>query len=763
MANFTINADRTILRGSPGDDTFQFSSNLDIVYGVAGNDTFTGSTNSSVLMSGAGYDQFSLNNVDSGNALLGSGSPVQMFIVYGYYNYLSGGGGNAWLGVDTYLSSYNVLDGGAGNAFMGVIGSVNTLIAGAGTDSLQVGNGGNINTLIGGSGYGDFQINGSYNAVSGGSGTDHIFLQRGSYNALHSGLASSWIGANDSFNALIGGAVGGASDWIGASGQYNLLLDQAGNNTLYANGSNNWLAGGTGNDWVGVSGVGNTLLGRSGDDYVAASNNGNILDGGTGNDHLVAAPGHNTDIFVFQRGDGQDDITGFSPLASGGYDVIALQGFGLTFTTLQPLMQQNGNDVVINLGLGDVLTIHNMQVSNLLVSDFNFGLIASSNGAGQTPVGADHTVLTGFSAGPTVFQINSNTDTLYAGMKSGNFETDFTGRTSFSTLVGAPASGSFRTPSVFTLDLSNYNTLLGGDGGDSMFISGGFGNHLVGGNGPNWIGVGPSSTGGTTTFPSANVLQGGDSNDFLGASGALNQLYGGGGDDSLQTVGSSNQLFGGEGNDRLQASGGQNTLDGGNGNDQLFLQSGNSNILNGGNGNDWVGGNGNSNQLLGGDGDDWMGITGNQNRLAGGAGNDSLFANGSNNQLLGGDGNDWVGLSGDNNFLFGGTGDDTVAATGNTNVLDPGAGAIQQVTLGSHSGDTVIFQPGYGNVGVTGFVSHASGGTDVFDIQGFGLATFAQLSQFMSVKGNDTLITLGADVITLHNVTATLSTDFHLA
>ena len=163
-------------------------------------------------------------------------------------------------------------------------------------------------------------------------------------------------------------------------------------------------------------------------------------------------------------------------------------------------------------------------------------------------------------------------------------------------------------------------------------------------------------------------------------------------------------------------------------------------------------------------GADWLGVSGSQNVVAGDAGADTLFANGIDNRLIGGAGNDWVGVSGNSNMLFGGDGDDYVAASGNTNVLDGGAGN-DQLVAGGHTGDTFVFQPGYGQDRATGFVSIAAGGSDIVDLQGFGITTFGQLGAFMAQNGADVVITLGGDVLTLSNVVLSQlqAGDFHLA
>jgi Ca2+-binding RTX toxin-like protein len=191
---------------------------------------------------------------------------------------------------------------------------------------------------------------------------------------------------------------------------------------------------------------------------------------------------------------------------------------------------------------------------------------------------------------------------------------------------------------------------------------------------------------------------------------------------------------------------------------------GDSNILSGGDGIDWVGLGGNSNQLFGGAGDDWLGATGNSNLLLGDTSNNSLLAIGNSNLLYGGDGSDWVGVGGNNNRLLGGTGDDYLATGGSGNTLDGGPGNDHLVAGAGNQNATFLFQAGYGQDDITGFSAHAVGGTDILDIEGFGLATFGQLQPYMKQSGSDVVITLGSDILTVHNVQlgGLQASDFHL-
>lgn len=73
------------------------------------------------------------------------------------------------------------------------------------------------------------------------------------------------------------------------------------------------------------------------------------------------------------------------------------------------------------------------------------------------------------------------------------------------------------------------------------------------------------------------------------------------------------------------------------------------------------------------------------------------------------------------------------------------------------------FHLGYQQDTITGFAAHSAGGTDIIDLNGYGL-TFASLGGFMSQNGANTVIDiLNGDILTLINIQkANLqASDFH--
>jgi hypothetical protein len=125
-----------------------------------------------------------------------------------------------------------------------------------------------------------------------------------------------------------------------------------------------------------------------------------------------------------------------------------------------------------------------------------------------------------------------------------------------------------------------------------------------------------------------------------------------------------------------------------------------------------------------------------------------------------------VGASGAGSVLTGGSGNDFVGTTGNNCTLDGGADNDHLEAAAGHTGDRFLYWANYDKDDITGFATHASGGTDIIDIRGFGVTTFAGLQALMTTVSGNTVITFnGSDVLTVNGVTAGQfqAADFFLA
>ena len=141
-----------------------------------------------------------------------------------------------------------------------------------------------------------------------------------------------------------------------------------------------------------------TLLGSGGNDVLNGGNGGNdTLDGRGGNDNLTGGAG--ADIFVYAAGGGADFITDFSHAQGDRIDVTDVPGiFGLA--DIQSHATQQGPNTVINFGNGDIVTLQNVVLANLVAGDFIF-----PNNITGTPA---PDVLIGTSQADAIFGLDQN-------------------------------------------------------------------------------------------------------------------------------------------------------------------------------------------------------------------------------------------------------------------------------------------------------------------------------------------------------------------
>lgn len=155
---------------------------------------------------------------------------------------------------------------------------------------------------------------------------------------------------NDDRRSLIENAIGGSgSDTVTGNQAANLLVGQGGRDVISGAGAADKLMGGDGND---------QLFGGRGNDKLFGDDGDDMLTGGIGRD-----------VFRFMRGDGADTIADFT----AGEDRLGFKGLvGLDADALLADATQSGEDVFLDLGNGDSVTLLDVALDALTVADFKF-------------------------------------------------------------------------------------------------------------------------------------------------------------------------------------------------------------------------------------------------------------------------------------------------------------------------------------------------------------------------------------------------------
>ncbi|ESQ73921.1 M10 family metallopeptidase [Asticcacaulis sp. AC402] len=327
--------------------------------GNALNNKLYGNAGDNVLTGGAGNDSFYIQNIGDNVSEAVGGGTDSIFSSVTYS--LAGkqvenltlvdaaaidGTGNGLANVLTGNSAVNTLDGGSGNDRLDGGASADNLIGGTGGDTYVVDNAGDVITELAGGGADLVEASTTYIlgaevenltlvgalAISGtGNGLNNVLTGNSATNVLAGGLGNdTYYVQNTTDNVVEAGGAG--TDVIFSSVTYSLNGRFA--ETINLTGAANINA--TGNS------LANTLNGNTGN---------NTLNGKGGADNLTGGLG--ADIFLFEAGSGADQILDFT-IAQG--DIINLNAYTGGVAN-NALVVQNGADVVINLGGGNIITI----------------------------------------------------------------------------------------------------------------------------------------------------------------------------------------------------------------------------------------------------------------------------------------------------------------------------------------------------------------------------------------------------------------------
>ncbi|MBI1311532.1 hypothetical protein GC176_09510 [bacterium] len=715
IERFIGTAQNDTVLGTSGPDTFIIDGlNSGTVNGVA----FDQSEN---LDGAAGSDSFTF---DSNTAML-TGS-------------IEGGSGNDTLsvsgvttGVGFTLSGVGTTDGFNGDAggLLADFSNVNTLMGGAGSDSLT-----------------------GLNAASTWSIAAVSSYTSGGVTLAATGL-ESYIGQNmvDTFNVV--GSVtanisaGGGNDTVnlaGAAAVMGDILTGSGNDiVLFSTGASvtGMVDTGTGGDILdfstSVTPINVTLtLANVGNGYngTMASINGGFLGvetiaGGSGDDSLT---GLNTPS-TWTVGATQsyvDSVSG-EPLAISGFDNLnggsAVDTFNVSVSATIDLSGGGGNDI------------------------FTFGSGVAISGSVSGNAGDDTFTFFGTLTLPTSMDGGTGTDTvdLSSGLTPVNVNLDtfqnmefVFGTTGSDTLTGSSANDTFsiaganNNGSVGLLIYQSFENLAGGGGDDVFDIADGLGidGSLDGGTGSDTIDYADYSTAVTVD------LAAGTATNIGGGISNLENATGGSASDLLTGSTSNNLLIGGNGDDTLTDGFGDDTLIGGLGSDRYVMTPGSADLI------DETGGINTDNDVL-----DFSLSAGpitidlDSNAVQTVLGTDTLQILGTVESFVGSTGDDQVTASGSGFFVprningFGGSDTLITAETGGVlwNVTGPDAGNYGAVIFSSMENLT-------GNIGDDVFDFAAGGsisgtidggaGTDTLDFADYVTSASVDVDRLVNIE-----------------------------
>jgi Ca2+-binding RTX toxin-like protein len=655
------------LDGAGGNDTLWGLGGNDTLIGGDGDDSLTGGTGSDSLIGGDGDDRFAMveadNDVDEIDG--GAGNDVVIISLDRGGGRFSGGTGRDTLDVrlvssgitvnfqaglltvpgDKATTSINGFEAFFGWGFNdSVRGSDSTammLFAGNGADTIQGGAG--VEDTIDAGADNDLIIGSTgFDSVDGGDGFDTydgaIFsaamtADLGGQTLAQGGLAS-WL---RNIEAYFDGS--GSSSIIG-SDVANLLRGQGGNDTVFGRDGNDTLEGGTGND---------VLYGELGDDS---------LSGGVGNDQLHSDQGSD-------RLAGEDDNDAFFMGADFEADTV-LGGAGND--TVWVSDDRGGGMFDGGAGTGDQLNLSAVLGAGVTVNFQTGSMRLTDNPAVAT--------VAGFELLSATQQADSITGADGVSM----------------VLAGLNGNDTIRGGGGPTGAWAN-DTILGGDGDDSIVASLGF-DSVDGGTGADtydgrlWnfpitinLGAGTLSNGvDTLALVSIERYIDGDGAGSIIGSNDVNILTGNGGNDTLRGMGGADYLAGGVGADLMDGGAGEDTVgyETATTTVTIYVDAPTSNTGEAA-GDTFISVEWFLLSNVAGAGDTFFGGA-NVEKVGGGLGNDVLFGNGGDDILSGGGGDD---------FLLGGSGADEFNGDAGFDAVFYGdsAGAVSlNLASGVHSG-----------------------------------------------------------------------------
>ena len=240
----------------------------------------------------------------------------------------------------------NVITGTAAANFLNGTGGRDKIVPLGGNDTVNA-NGGDDLILVG--------LNGGYDAVNGGPGTDRIeALASNTFIGLSSLTGVEQISGNGFANVVIRGT--GDANVLNFS---NIILTNIAR-----------INGGAGDDTLTGSAQADVIDGGSGADNLIGGLGDDILVGGAGPDAMNGGDG--LDTFRFASGFGSDVITGFDANPAGGQDLLDIRQLGVSAGTFasRVVIAGVGADTVVTISSGGTIRLVARPAANISASDF---------------------------------------------------------------------------------------------------------------------------------------------------------------------------------------------------------------------------------------------------------------------------------------------------------------------------------------------------------------------------------------------------------
>lgn len=377
-----------LIYGEAGGDTVHaYGDALFIVDGGGGDDLIVGQDADVIASYLSAADGVHVSLQASGGQTVGGGMGADT--LQGVVGLIGSHYGDTLTGAAVLDYSGGVLVGGDGDDSLTGGAGASNLTPGAGADTVVGQGGASVN-------YGDFTVDGDVlvhgadsgltvdlavsgpQAIGGGMGVDTLINIQGVYG----GAYADTLSGTDGGNVLYGGDGGdsldgrGGDDSLDGGAGNDVLLGGAGDDQLSAGDGDNLAAGGDGADRIFVGTGFSIVNGNAGDDTLNGSFTreaiGHWLRGGQGDDSIVGGAG--ADFISGDRGD--DTVSGglgadtFHSFSGAGLDRImdfhqaegdrVLLDAGTAYT-----VSQAGDNVVIDLGGGDMVQLMATQLSSL--------------------------------------------------------------------------------------------------------------------------------------------------------------------------------------------------------------------------------------------------------------------------------------------------------------------------------------------------------------------------------------------------------------